>query len=311
MSKIDITDYFPPSPSCNKRPLSTSSESDNSPTTAKNPAKKLHMDGQQQQKDTSSELDGMRRFTEILTRLEARIDKLSTKTDVHDVREDVKKLGDSMMERIDELEGKVLDLEMKTEKTDKTVKVAVSKTESTLNVVRQQEQRIQALEKEQNDLQQYSRRWNIRVYKIPESKDVENCAKKVCRVFTDMLGIQTDEKEIELAHRTGQPSPDKSRPILVRFFDRKKRDLLLSKRRNLKHKGVSIDEDLTLANYRLSQTAHKHSSSLAVWSSNGKILAKLKNGRTVRLNIHSNVDELFKRMMESKDHDMSDAGSGS
>ena len=38
----------------------------------------------------------------------------------------------------------------------------------------------------------------------------------------------------------------------------------------------------------------EHSATLAVWSSNRRSLAKVKNGRIVRLNIHTDLDEEFK-----------------
>ena len=104
---------------------------------------------------------------------------------------------------------------------------------------------------------------------------------------------------IEVAHRVGQRSSTGSRPIIVRFFDRKKRDEVLRNRRNLKRKVFVVGEDLTYANYQVSKKAMEHSATLAVWSSNGRILAKVKNGRIVRLNIHTDLDEVFKRAMYS------------
>ena len=83
----------------------------------------------------------------------------------------------------------------------------------------------------------------------------------------------------------GQRSSTGSRPIIVRFFDREKRDEVLSNRRNLKRKVFAVGEDLTYANYQVSMKATGHSATLALWSSNGRILAKVKNGRIVRLNI--------------------------
>ena len=88
-------------------------------------------------------------------------------------------------------------------------------------------------------------------------------------------------------------------PIIVRFFDRKKRDKVLSNRRSLKRKVFVVGEDLTYANYQMSKKAMEHSATLAVWSSNGRILAKIKNGRIVRLNIHTALDEVFKQAMHS------------
>ena len=93
-----------------------------------------------------------------------------------------------------------------------------------------------------------------------------------------------------------QRSNTGSRPIIVRFFDREKRDEVLSNRRNLKRKVFVVGEDLTYANYQVSKKAMEHSATLAVWSSNGRILARVKNGRIVRLNIHTDLDEVFKRV---------------
>ena len=88
------------------------------------------------------------------------------------------------------------------------------------------------------------------MFKVPEDEveTAADCASKVCAIFSDKLGIPTKASDIEVAHRTGQRSNTRPRPILVRFFDRKKRDSIISSRRNLKNKGIVIGEDLTYAN---------------------------------------------------------------
>ena len=47
--------------------------------------------------------------------------------------------------------------------------------------------------------------------------------------------------------------------------------------------------------------ANEHSATMSVWSSNGKILAKVKNGRIVGVNIHIGLDEAFRRAMTAND----------
>jgi len=76
------------------------------------------------------------------------------------------------------------------------------------------------------------------------------------------------------------------------------RDEILKNRRKLKNKGYDVDEDLTFANCQLSKRASAHTATLSVWSSSGKVLARLKNGQVVKLDIHSNVDEMFAHMMK-------------
>ena len=60
------------------------------------------------------------------------------------------------------------------------------------------------------------------------------------------------------------------------------KDKVLANRRKLKGKGVSVAEDHTAASYKLARDAYKQSYTLASWSSQGKVYAKLKNGKTLQ-----------------------------
>ena len=72
-------------------------------------------------------------------------------------------------------------------------------------------------------------------------------------------GVPINVADIEVAHRVGQQRCTGSRPIIVRFFDREKRDEVLSNRHNLKRKVFAVGEDLTYGNYQVSMKAMEHS----------------------------------------------------
>ena len=76
--------------------------------------------------------------------------------------------------------------------------------ESKRNCYRQN-RRIKQNERELNDLQQYSRRWNLRVFKVPEKEKetAADCTAKVCAIFSDKVGIPITASDIQVAHRTG------------------------------------------------------------------------------------------------------------
>lgn len=234
---------------------------------------------------------------EMFKKIGEKMDTLSTKEDLHQVKNQVKAKAftDDVMEK---LEGQMLDLESKTAAMSKEVKVVKGKTARLEGNVNDHEKRVSSLEMDINELEQYTRRWNLRVYRVPEvaGEKVEDCVKKVSQIFSDLIGVKTSPQDIEVAHRSGKPG-EKARPVLVRFFDRKKRDEILANRRKLKNKGFAIDEDLTWLNYKLSRKASVHSASMAVWSSNGKILAKLKNNVIIRVNVNTNSDEVFQKAM--------------
>ncbi|KAL8620472.1 hypothetical protein ACOMHN_048405 [Nucella lapillus] len=106
----------------------------------------------------------------------------------------------------------------------------------------QQEKQIVTLTRAQNDVEQHGRKWNLRVFNIPESKPEESessaeCAKKVCHIFSTMVGASVSEEDIEIAHRVGQrmtSGSTRSRAIIVIFHSRQKKDGVLANRRRLK-----------------------------------------------------------------------------
>lgn len=238
---------------------------------------------------------------EALDRINKRLDTLATREDVQKIKDEMKSFTDNAMKKLEELEGRVFEVEARSDKFQTEIAAVKKKNEDLNNRVKQQDRTAKQNESAINDLQQYSRRWNLRVYRVPEAEGEKDdaCTKKLCRIFSEDVGIPTTPTDIEVAHRAGKRSSEKPRPILVRFFDRKKRDAILGNRRKLKNKGAVVDEDLTWANYRLSTAAYKHSATLSVWSTNGKVLAKLKNGLIVKLNIHMNLDVAFHRGMTS------------
>ena len=227
-----------------------------------------------------------------------RMGTLATKEDVQTMRDYVQKFTHDIMEKLDKMEGQILEVESKTAAVAKDIKIVKGKTTRLENNVNDHDIRLSRVEKEMNDLEQYTRRWNLRVYKVPEAPTgkTEDLTKRVCSIFTDLIGVKTVPQDVEVAHRAGRVG-ERARPVLVRFFDRKKRDDILQNRRKLKGKGFVVDEDLTVLNYKLLKKAQGHSATMSVWSSNGKILSKLKNGQIIKLNIHSDIDTVFERVM--------------
>ena len=234
-----------------------------------------------------------------LDQISHRLDTPATRTDVDQIKAEVKNLTQTFTEQLEKLEGRLF--HMKT-KTKTGVKAEKKKTEILTDSVKQQERRLRQTEREQNDLQQYTRRWNPQVYKVPEDK--QRLQTTVYRRYAVSSATKSASQSTLLTSRwlTGWDSgaaPGADRPVIVRFFDREKRDEVLRNRRNLKRKVFVVGEDLTYVNYQVSMKATEHSATLAVWRPNGRILAKVKNGPIVRLNIHR--DKAFKRAMSSNE----------
>ena len=184
-----------------------------------------------------------------LDNISRRFDTLATKADVQQMRDEVKRLTVTFMKNAEKLERQLSDIEVKTDKLESEVKSLKKVNETVKDIVKQQARRIKQNKRELNDLQQYSRRWNLQVFKVPEDQKetAADRTSKVCAIPTEKISIPTKASDIEVAHRTGQRSRTRPRPILVWFFDWKKRYSIISSLPNLKNKSIVIGEDLTYA----------------------------------------------------------------
>lgn len=287
-----------------KQPDSTSSSSDaDTPDVAKHVNKRLNFEDIEPE-TMESQLSTL--MAEINRRFDALQESLASKDDINKMKSDFKaeidNLTTTFVKKIDSLEERVLKVESEREEV-----AAVKQTNADLfSKLNRQGKRIDSLRAMQNDAEQQSRKWNLRVYNVPESRTEEPetgavCIRKCCKIFTDMVGVPVTESDIEVAHRLGNRSPrhDRSRPIIVRFCSRKKKDEVLTSRRKLKgnEKKIAIGEDLTSLNYKLLKEAKEHSATLDAWCSNGKIIAKLKNGKTVKLDITCDLDTTLRKEM--------------
>ena len=101
-----------------------------------------------------------------------------------------------------------------------------------------------------DDMQQYSRRENLRIYGIEKSNSNKDDGETVILNVAKTLGIQLEAKDVQRAHRLGKKKRSgKPRPIIARFVSYKKRTQFLKKKATLKEndefKTAFIVEDLT------------------------------------------------------------------
>ena len=104
-----------------------------------------------------------------------------------------------------------------------------------------------------DDLEQYTRRTNIRIYGIPESTDEdseEDTDSKAINFFSKELGIDVAPNEICRSHRVGKISRSNTKPraIIVRLTNHNKKVMILRKRKLLKinKRPFNVHEDLTI-----------------------------------------------------------------
>ena len=108
------------------------------------------------------------------------------------------------------------------------------------------EESKQELKDQIDDLEQYTRRTNIRIYGIPETEEVDTDNLAINFVHNE-LGIQISANDISRSHRIGKRS-SKPRPIIVRLTRHNTKVAILRNRRQLKlnKRPFNVQEDLTM-----------------------------------------------------------------
>ena len=101
---------------------------------------------------------------------------------------------------------------------------------------------IKLLQEKIDDMEDRSRRNNIRVDGIPDvkSESWEESEQKVKNLLKDQMGIDV---HIEHAHRTGMFNKSVKRTIVCRLYDYKQKEYIVRNARKLKGTNVFINED--------------------------------------------------------------------
>lgn len=150
-------------------------------------------------------------------------------------------------------------------------------------------------------LEQYTRRDNLRIFGIEEDQeeDEDVLQAKVLEVAAD-VGVKLEADDISIAHRLGKTG-ERSRPVIVRFCHRKKRNAVLKNKKELKNKNkkIFINEDLTPLRSVLLKMTKEQAEVRNVTTRDGRILAWLVDrDRPVEI---TTPDDLHKVGIDSPD----------
>ena len=82
-----------------------------------------------------------------LDNISRRMDTLATRADVEQMRDEVMCLTETFMEKLEKLEGRLFDTEVKAEKLESEVKSLKKVNETATGIIKQQERRIKQNER--------------------------------------------------------------------------------------------------------------------------------------------------------------------
>jgi uncharacterized protein YlxP (DUF503 family) len=209
-----------------------------------------------------------------------------------------------MRTSLDEIQGAIHTLEVENEQLREEVKKLKEREEVLKDEVAEAKYAASVAMKKVNESDQYQRRNNLRIFGIKEEdeEDEEDIEKKVLTLFNNTLQVTVKSSDIEAVHRLGNRDKLKDklknkgneippRGVIVRFVNRKHRELVIKNRKQLKGKKTVIVEDLTNENYRLYQKVKEDELCKQAWTTAGKIMMQTVSGRVVRVHSSSHLQE--------------------
>ena len=202
---------------------------------------------------------------------------------------------------VEKLCGAVLSLQIENEKMKKEIDQLKKNEEQLRSELHVAKRRAEMADEKTNDLEQYDRNYNIRIFHVdePENETPTQCEETVIKLFHNKLGLRHIQKsDIDAVHRLGpkKAANNSRRAIIVRFVSRKTRHEVLSNRRKLKQNGsqgksIVIVEDLTKRNYQLYCSARDSSITQRAWSHQGKIYVKATSGKISHIQRKSDLND--------------------
>nr|CAI5845611.1 unnamed protein product [Callosobruchus analis] len=137
--------------------------------------------------------------------------------------------------------------------------------------------KIEEANKKIEQMEQFSKRCNLRFFGIPETND-EKCRDVITDIIKTKLNLSSiSTEDIEVAYRSGSSKGNAPRVIFVRFYSARVKNDVYSNKKNLKGSRITIREDLTATRMTIVKEKIARHGKDQVWTINGRIVW-LENG---------------------------------
>lgn len=143
---------------------------------------------------------------------------------------------------------------------------------------------IEQLQINNDKLEQYSRKNDIRIFGLKEKRN-ENIVEETYSFFKQKLGAQIERADIREVNRIGKNMENRDRPIIVKFMKESSKNEVFYKKKQLKGTGITMREDLTKARLDLIKVAIEQFESKNVWTQGGRVFVFAQNRKHVVNNI--------------------------
>ena len=145
-----------------------------------------------------------------------------------------------------------------------------------------------------NTNEQYSRKNNVKIMGVIEEPDEteDTLTRKVQHILETKADVVLADSKIIALHRI----PGKSgmpKPVLIKLRNNNEKTKIMKKRRDMKHAGYRLVDDVTKQNTKLINRLTLHKDIESAWYFNGNVFGKAKSGKHFKLEIYSDINEVL------------------
>ncbi|XP_052261760.1 myosin-6-like [Dreissena polymorpha] len=204
-------------------------------------------------------------------------------------------LFSTFIQRLDKMEGELFDNDIENNKKTKQI----DDLRGELQEQKEENERLKkALKNNEyanqlhiNELEQYSRRNNIRIEGIEDSERedyIETTEKVINTLNAHIPDLNLSKIDIDISHRIGPFQRQKKRPIIVKMVSRMRRHQIMQAAKLLRKKAqpVYVNDHLTKLNAEVFASVRRKQSDIvkSTWTREGAIFYRDVNEQTHKVN---------------------------
>ena len=129
---------------------------------------------------------------------------------------------------------------------------------------------------------------------VPEDGDEaeERLMENINNILESKAGISVNKNSVMAIHRI----PGKSgmpKPVLLKLRNNNEKSKIMKKRKEMKHGGYRLVDDVTKENTKLINRLNLHKDIDSAWYFNGSVYGKSNVGRRHRFDLYSVIEEVI------------------
>ena len=212
-------------------------------------------------------------------------------------------------EKCKEMQERIDSLDFENKGLKDTLQKLENNNKSNLKSLQEQIDRTDEISrmasKKANYNEQFSRKNNIKIQNIPESKDEneESLTKTVTGILNTHAEVDLQPIDIVAMHRI-PTKQGQTRPVLIKLRNNSIKSAIMKKRAPMKNGGYKLVDDVTKPNQGLISRLHLHPDIQSAWYFNGAVYGQTVKDERVKFDIYDNVTGVIEEFRQYRRNGM-------